>query len=207
MSSDETGTAVTQGVLLLDKALFDDYTENKNRVPMVVAVVVPEYSVVTAHNLHLYALGCRTHATRPPNNLRNLRTQKPSNPRVVIFRYFKKVKMRFPSQSFSRASSRTDLRPFQLYQPSAPTFQTSDLTGSLNVSCAYVCVNVLPPQLVCRLHYEHRTRCHGNGACDGAVLGCTGNPNNPLRVSVTDDESRGNRHIAVEDVVKAVEVR
>lgn len=133
--------------------------------------------------------------------------QKPSNARVVFLRYLTKVEMRFASQFFSRASSRTDLRPFQLYQPSAPTFQTSDPTGSLNVSYAYVCVNVLPRQLVCRLHYEHRTRYHGNGACDGAVLDCTGNPNNPLRDSVIDDESQGNRHIAVEDVVKAVEVQ
>lgn len=38
MSSNETGTAVTQGVPLLDNAWFDDYTENKSRVPMVVAV-------------------------------------------------------------------------------------------------------------------------------------------------------------------------
>lgn len=68
-------------------------------------------------------------------------------------------------------------------------------------------MNVLPLQLVCRLDYEHRTRCHGNGACDGAVLDCTGNPNNPLRVSVIDDESRGNQHTAVEDVVKVVEVQ
>lgn len=38
ISSDETSTTVTQGVLLLDNAWFDDYTENKNRVPMVFAV-------------------------------------------------------------------------------------------------------------------------------------------------------------------------
>lgn len=38
MSSNETGTAVIQGVLLLDNAWFDDYKENKSRVPIVVAV-------------------------------------------------------------------------------------------------------------------------------------------------------------------------
>lgn len=66
---------------------------------------------------------------------------------------------------------------------------------------------MLPLQWVCRLDCEYRTRCHGNGACDGAVLDCTDNLNNPLRVSVIDDESRGNRHTVVEGVVMAVEVR
>lgn len=165
--------------------------------------MAPEYRIATASVITTWPL----YTTRPPNNLRKLRTQKSSNARVVILRYLTKIEMRFASQSFSRASSRTDLHPFQLYQPSAPTFQTSGPMGSLNVSCAYVCVNVLPLQLACRLHYERRTRCHGNGACDGAVLDCTGNPNNPLRVSVIDDESRGNRHTAVEDVVEAVEVQ
>lgn len=169
--------------------------------------MVAEYVSRRLTTWPLYVLGCRTRATRPPNDLRKLRTQKPSNARVVFLRYLTKVEMRFASQSFSRASSRTDLRPFQLYQPSALTFQTGDPTGSLNVSYAYVCVNVLPLRLVCTLHYEHRTRCHGNDACDGAVLDYTGNPNNPLRVSVIDDESQDNRHIAVEDVVKAAEVQ
>ena len=115
--------------------------------------------------------------------------------------------MRFASQSFSRASSRNDLHPFQLYQPSAPICRTTDPMGSANVSCAYVSVNVLPLQLVCRLDYEHRTRCHGNGACDGAELDCTGNLSNHLRVSVIDDESRGNWDTVVVYVVMAVEVR
>lgn len=66
---------------------------------------------------------------------------------------------------------------------------------------------MLPLPWVCRLDCEYRSRCHGNGACDGAVLDCTDNLNNPLRVSVIDDASRGNRHTVVEDVVMAVEVR
>lgn len=120
-----------------------------------------------------------------------------------------KIENRFTSQSFSQASSRTDLHPFQLYQPSAPISQTTGLTGFPNVSCVYVCGNVLPLQWVCKLDCERRIRCHGNGACDGdgAVPGCTGNLNNPLRVSVIDDECRGNRHTVVANVVMAVEVR